>query len=330
MEKISLNLVIALFLLVVIGCKKLPDGHLSSLIRYEVQPFQIQQGRTDVSSSLNSEGSSKPFTVKLLNIYDRETGQNVTDIFSTAYPTKIWTALYNPKIDTTLEMINAKRTDVMLPAIAINAMSGQIEANPLTENLPLGKYKFDLEIENSAGRRIYPNIGEFDLIAAPTFEIPLVRSTVAMKVGNESVTTTIPSNNTHIQVTRVGNQEDKIIVRFLDKNGAVFDPRTEIQRRPIGGISVGFLQTMQDYSLSTSVSADRFEFIYAVVPFPLESLGNGFNYYYRIPAQFVEYDASLNLPYNTYSCNARFSFRAFSPGTYQVDVIIPQVTRRAP
>jgi len=29
----------------------------------------------------------------------------------------------------------------------------------------------------------------------------------------------------------------------------------------------------------------------------------------------------------TYSCNARFNFRIFAPGTYQIDVIVPMVTQ---
>lgn len=313
--------------LLFLGCKKLPDGNLSPLVRYEVQSFQILQGRTQVSSALNSEGSNKPLSVKLLKVYNRETNEDVTDVFTMEYPTKIWTAFYDPRVDTTLELINAKRIETMASPISINSTSGQIQANPLTENLPLGKYKFDLEISNAAGSRIYPGIGEFDLVSAPSFAIPLVRSTVAMQVGNEGITRTIPSNNSHMTVTRLNNSEDKIIVRFFDKNGDIFDSRTEIQKRPLAGTNIGFLQTMEDYSIGYTLFSDRTEFIYGTVPFPLISLGNGFNYYYRIPAQFVDFDPSLGLTYNTYSCNVRFSFQAYLTGTYQIDVIVPQVTR---
>lgn len=310
------------------GCKKINDGNLSNIIRYEVQPTEVPQGRAFVSSAINPEGSTKPLQIKLLNIYNKETGENVTSLFQQKYQHKVWKALYDSKKDTTLALIDAKRVDSMVYPLVINPVSGQIEANYTTVNLPLGKYKFDLEISNPANSKVYKDIGEFDLISAPFYEIPAVRSTVAMKVGAETTTKSIPSNASHIKVKRVSESGDKVIVRIVDKNGNAFNPnKGEIARRPNSGTQAVFLQTMQDYSLSTALFDDRMEFQFGVVPFPLASLGNGFNYYYRIPAKFVKYDDSLELPYNTYSCNARFSFRAFAPGTYEIEVIVPQVIR---
>ncbi len=310
------------------GCKKIQDGNLSSLIRYEELPIEVPRGRAFVSSAINPEGSSKPLDIKLLNVYNRESGEDVTDIFTKQYEHEVWTALYDPKIDTTLEMINAKRKVALVYPISINPKSGQLESNYTTVNLPVGKYKFDLEVSNPVGTEIFRDIGEFDLIDTPLYVVDAIRSTVAMKVGDETTTKTIPSDYSHQIVTFISDQENKIIVRFLDKNGNLFNPKEgEIARRPNAGTIGGYLQTMQDYSLSTTLYDDRMEFIYGVVPFPLTSLGNGFNYYYRIPAPYVQYDESLDLPYNTYSCNARLNFRTFAPGTYQIDVIIPMVTR---
>lgn len=328
MKKTLYILASLLTVLSVSSCKKIPDGNLSPLVRYEVLPIEVMQGRAFVSTAINPEGSTKPLKFTLLNVYNRETGENVTDLFMKKYMHRVWKALYDSKIDTTLELINAKRIDSLVYPISINPVSGQIEANYTTVNLPLGKYKFDLKAENAAGERVFKDIGEFDLIQAALFEVPDVRSTSAMKVGAEGTTKSIPSNQSHIKVTRVSDNEDKIIVRIKDKNGNTFNPKKgEIARRPNAGTAGGYLQTMQDYALSTTLFDDRMEFVYGVVPFPLASLGNGFNYYYRIPAQYVQYDESLDLPYNTYSCNARFSFRTFGPGTYEIDIIVPQVLR---
>lgn len=310
------------------SCKKIPDGNLSPLVRYEELPVEIPQGRAFVSTAINPEGSSKPLKFTLLKVYNRESGEDVTKLFTTKYQHKVWKGLYDSKIDTTLEMIEAKRKDSLIYPISINPLSGQIEANYTTVNLPLGKYKFDLKAENAVGERIFNGVGEFDLIAAPTYEISAVRSTVAMKVGEESTTKSIPSNDSHQKVTRVSDKEDRIILRIKDKNGNVFNPKKgEIGKRPRSGTEGGYLQTLQDYSLSTTLYDDRIEFTYGVVPFPLASLGNGFNYYYRIPSKYVQFDESLGLPYNTYSCNFRFSFQTFAPGTYEIDVIVPQVVR---
>ncbi|MDH5828739.1 DUF5007 domain-containing protein [Sphingobacterium faecium] len=327
MKKIILY-TFALSLFTIMGCKKLPEGNLSDIIRYEVLPLQVKQGRSEVSTALNTAGSTKPLEIKLLKVYEKESGKDVTDLFLKEYPLQIWTKLYDSKIDTTIDLINAKRKDTVMTALSINKFSGALESNPNTLKLPLGNYKFDLEIKNSVGTRIYPGIGEFSLINAPYFEVPAVRSTSAMKVGEETKTKAIPSNENHIRVKYIDNKENKVIVKIVDKNGVPFNPKKgEIARRPIGGTSLGYLQTMQDYSLSTILFDDRMEFNYGFVTFPLVSLGNGFNYYYRIPAKYVQYDDSLELPYNTYSCNARFSFQAFVAGTYEIEVIVPQVTK---
>lgn len=311
---------------IVIACKKVPDGFISPNIRYEETPILVPQGIVKVSSALTLDGSAMPIKVKLLHIYDRTTGKIVDDIFNKKYPIKVWTGLYDPKIDNTLEKINAKRKDSLVLPISINQYSGQLEANIATLNLPLGEYEFDLEVSNSAGSKVYPKIGKFNLNAAAPYEIPAAGSQVAMKVGAE--TTTKVLSPTIITVKKLAETPDKIIVKITDKNGVPFNASAgEIGRRPAGGTSTGFLQTMDLYSLSVTNYADRMEFIYGTVPFPLASLGNGFNYYYRIPAPFVHFD-DPSLPDNQYSCNARFSFRAFVPGTYEVTVKVPGVTHR--
>lgn len=323
-----LNLMVAILAISgLYSCKKVPNGYLSDIIRYTEYPINIEKGRTKTSTPLLLEGSSQPLSVKLLHIYDRSTGNLVDDLFAKEYPIKKWINLYDPLVDTTLEMIAAKQKDTIMRAITINERSGQLEGNLNTLELPAGEYLFDLEISNSTGSNIFEKLGRFDLVDAPFYEIPAVRSTVAMKVGEESDTKTLPAGE--IVVEWVNDLEDKIIVEIVDKNGVPFDPAAgEIARRPVGGNAEGWLQTMQDYSLGYEAFEDRMEFLYGVVPFPLNSLGNGFNYYYRIPTQFVHFDDDLEIADDTYSCNARFSFRAFVSGTYKITVTILGVTRR--
>jgi len=330
MAQIKLTKIGVLFTIIAIiwaGCKKVPNGYLSDIIRYTEYPIIIQKGRVKLSTPLLLEGSSQPLQVKLLHIYDQSTGEIVDDIFAKALPVKKWTALYDPTSDTTLAMIAAKQKDTLMHAITINERSGQLESNMNTRELPTGSYLFDLEISNSNGSSVYEKIGRFDLTDAPEYEIPAVRSTVAMKVGEEGTTKTLPAGN--ISVERIGDEPDKIIVEIVDRNGVPFNPANgEIARRPVGGNASGWLQTMQDYSLAYETFNDRMEFTYGVVPFPLNSLGNGFNYYYRIPTQYVHFDEDLELPDNTYSCNARFSLRVFVPGSYKVTVTVLGVTHR--
>ena len=328
MKNLIVKMLVLVFAICVINvaCKKVADGFLSPNIRYEEMPILVPQGIVKVSTALTLDGSAMPVKVKLLHVYDRTTGKNVDDLFNKQYPIKVWTGLYDPKIDNTLEKINAKRKDSLVNPISINPASGQLEANIATLNLPVGKYEFDLEVSNSAGTKTFPKIGRFDLNAAAPYEIPAAGSQVALKVGAENISKVL--SPTLISVVKLAEAPDKVIVRMVDKNGVPFNAAAgEIGRRPLSGTAVGFLQTMDLYSLSVTNFADRMEFVYGTVPFPLASLGNGFNYYYRIPSKYVHFD-DPTLPDDQYSCNARFSFRAFIPGTYEVTVKIPGVTHR--
>jgi hypothetical protein len=326
-NKINLPFVLGFLLLAFFACKKVPDGFLSDLVRYEEVPINVPKGRAYVSSALNLDGSQKPVKVKLVHIRDKASGEIMDDVFLKEYPLLVWKGYYDPKIDTTLEMIEAKREQKMVVPISINESSGQVEANYNTINIPSGSYVLDLEISNESGSKIYENIGEFNILDTPSFEIPAGRSTVAMKVGAESTTKTLPAGL--MSVKRISEEGNKVIVQIVDKNGVPFNPEAgEIARRPQSGTAGGWLQTMQDYSIDYQAFNDRMEFTYGVVPFPLASLGNGFNYYYRIPTQFVHFDDSLGISDDTYSCNARFSFRAHQPGTYEILVVVLGITHR--
>lgn len=310
------------------GCKKLPEGNLSTLIHYEFIPFQIEQGRVFLSRGVISERSNRPLTFKLIKVSYRETGEDITDIFLKKYQIKVWKALYNPQTDTTIALINAKRIDSMVFPISINPYSGQVQANYATINLPLGKYAFDLAIENSAGKGVYNDIGQFDLIAAPFFDVSVRTSIIAVKKGNENITKLITSEDDQIKVTRISENENKVILRFLDKNGALFNPKKgEVIKRAKSGLEEEYLTTLEDYSLLTTVYDDRIEYNYEILPFPLVDLSKLIFFDYRIPSNNIEFDSNLELPYNTYACNLRFKFQLFIPGTYQVDIIISQGMR---
>lgn len=330
----SLKYLLALVVLTGISnsCKKITDGFLSPLVRYEEDPIIIQKGRTKVSSALNFDGSTKPAKIRMVHIYDKATGKIVDDVFLKQYPIKIWTGLYDSKTDTTLALIDAKQKDTLITPIVINNVSGQVEANSTTLNIPAGDYEFDLEISNGAATMLYPKIGRLQIIDAPTFEAnpelgtPYIRM---IKVGNESLGTSIFSPV--VVIERTADEPNKVILKIVDKNGIPFNPKAgEIIRRPNTGNNPvpPFLQTLQDYSLKTDIYDDRMEFTYGVLPFPLASLGNGYNIYYRIPTQFFSHDDQVKFPDGQYSANPRFVFRAYVPGTYTITYRATDITHK--
>ena len=114
----------------------------------------------------------------------------------------------------------------------------------------------------------------------------------------------------------------------MDKNGVPFNPTAnEIIRRPYPGLNPPqpYLQTLQDYASSYSATNSTMNFVYGLTPFPFVSLGNGFNYYYRIPTQFFHLDGE---PDGMWSSNPRLNFQIFVPGTYEVVFQFTDVTHR--
>jgi len=327
MKKIFLLILSLTLTFLFFNCKKLPDGYLSPVFRYEVSPIIVKQGRVEVFDPIQTDGSTRPLNITLAKVYNRVTGEDMTSTFLKKYPFKGWKGYYDITVDTTLDLINAKRMDLMGYPISINSQSGQLEANYTSSNLPLGQYAFDLEIENVAGKKYYAGIGEFDLIASSAYEISAMMIVSAIDVDNEFFEIPFYYGFDGVQVEHDDKGENKVVLRFLDKNENIFNPKTEILFRPNPYAGQSYFQTLKDYSSQTTYYDDRIEYTYAVTPFPFYSLGPSYYYFYRIPASAVAYDSDLYLSYTSFSCNILFSFQAFAYGTYFIDVIIPNVTR---
>ncbi len=332
MKTIKIFLLLIVLISAYTSCKKLPEGFLSPLVRYEEDPIIIQKGRVKVSSALNFDGSTKPAKIKLVHIYDKATGNIVDDIFLKKYTIKVWTGIYDSKTDTTLELIAAKQMDAEITPIVINEVSGQVEANFATLNIPAGDYEFDLEITNGAGTNIYPKIGQLQIIDAPPFEAhPELGSpnNRMIKVGDENdiVLAEVPI----ITINRIAEEPNKVILKFVDKNGVPFNPSMgEILHRPVAGNNPipPFWQFLEEYALKLENFDDRMELTYAVTPFPLEPRGPGFNFYYRIPALSFVMDDQAKFPYGDRSANPRFVMRIYVPGLYEVEVKMPDMVRK--
>lgn len=309
------------------ACKKTAVGFLSPYIHYEQSPIQIPKGRDFLSAGLNGDGTSQPYSATVLHYYDKATGKIVDDLFSKTFPVQIWTALYSAKTDTTLALINAKRKLVNIPGISINPASGQVVANYGALKLPAGEYQFDLQITNEAGSKVYPKIGDFILKDTTTYDaVPQLGTQYdkLFKVGNESVTKT--AGTPILTITRVADTPNIVTVKFIDKNGIPFNPKKgEIQRRPNTGVNPtpAYLQTLQDYSISYTTTDNAMIFRFPFTPFPLNSLGNGYNIYYRIPTQYVHIAGQ---PDGMWSLNPRFPIRIYVPGSYLVVMQFPDIT----
>lgn len=301
------------------SCKKSTNGFLSPYIHYEQDPLQIPKGRAFLSSALNPDGSSMPFTATVIHYYNKATGQIADSIFNKKYPVQVFTGYIDPSKDTSFQQITSFLKTENVPAISVLPHSGQLEANAGALYLPAGEYQYDLQITNEAGTKIYPKIGDFILKDTTTFDaVPAIGATseARIMVGNESVSSV--GKPPLLTVTRVADTPNIVTVIYKDKNGNPWNPAAgEIVSRPAAGLNPvpPYLQSLQEYTSSYYYTSTSSVFRFPLVPFPLNSLGNAFNIYQRIPAKYVSNDG---LPDGQYSLNLRFPIRIYVPGSYLV------------
>lgn len=293
------------------GCTKIDKGFLSSSLAYTVNEFTVIRGRVGSSYSLVGDGSTMPIKVKMLHAYD-ETGKNVDSLFTKTYPVSVWTAAYNNTLDLTYAAIMAKRKTIDLPPVAVNESNGSFEANPATVYLPLGKYTFDIEVSNVVGTKTLNKAITLNLKDGKSIETSpevgaysLSRLVANTAAGAANGVMFNGNNNPFVveTITRFADTPNIVIVKILDKNGVAFNPKAnEIMKRPNSGLNPNpaFLQNLQDYAPDTFTATDTsLNLKYPLVPFPIVSLGNGFNMYYRIPTAFAEMDSTSSWSSNT-------------------------------
>lgn len=349
------------------GCTKIEKGFISPYQQYAVSTFTVTRGRTSSSYSLINDGSSIPMHIKWTHIYD-STGKIVDHIFSKKYPVGTWTAAYDAKADITYAAIMAKRTITDMPPIVVNEFNGTITANEGTLNLPLGSYTMDLEVTNDAGTVQLKKIMQINIVDGQSvgispdpgaFSLSLLNAGTAGGAGalggaNNGVMFN-GNNNPFVvySVTRFADTPNIFIVKVTDKNGVPFNPKAgEIAKRPNSGLNPNppFLQNLQDYAPDTFNATDTsMNLKYPLVPFPINSLGNGYNMYYRIPTKYVQIDStkawSSNTPGNFYQgtsdphylgvyTNDKFDYavriplRIYVPGSYELNIKILDATHR--
>lgn len=349
------------------GCIKVQSGYLSPFITYTGTEFTVISGRTGTSVKLNLDGSTTPINAKWVHFYD-STGKIVDDIFLKKYPVNIWTAPFNPKADLTFEQISAKlRTDSLQP-IVVNEESGVITSNAGSLNIPLGSYTMDLQVTNPEGTEILKNIMKINIVNGIPLGISpdpgnwsngLFNAGTAVspgaKAGSNNGAFYNGANNPWIDYTvkKIADAPNMLIVKIEDRNGVPFNPKIgEISKRPGAGLNPNppYLQNFQDYAPDTFVANDTAMTLkFPLTPWPITSLGNGFNMYYIIRSNAVSIDStsawSGNSPgvfyqgtadphfrgvytLDRYDYNFRIPIRIYVPGTYVLTAKILNTTHR--
>lgn len=348
------SIVIVLF----ITCTKIQNGFLSPTMQYSPALLVIPKGEVVLSNGLIPDGSSLPITVKWVHIYD-STGKPVDDMFTKTYPVGIWTQSYDPITDNTFAAIIAKRSTKELPPIILNSSGGVIESNSASLKIPSGSYTMDIQVSNKVGTQLLKNA--MTLTFQDAIEVETAPQQGAFANGR-SIAGTAPvkyfyngQNNPFVayNIVRFADTPNIFVLKFTDRNGVPFDAKSgEIIKRPATGLNPNppNLQNLQDYAPDTYLATDTaIQIEYPLVPFPIASLGNGYNMYYNIKTSAVQTDSTSAWTSNPtgefyqgtsdthylgtyrngeYDYSIRVPMRIMVPGSYELTVKILNVVHR--
>ena len=318
-----------LFLLSIYACSKIEKGFQSNGIRYKDNDIYAKRGLILFQSDrINADGSTPPYTFKMLNLR-KEDGSPAPAEFSKEYEILVFKegTSFDPETDVTVELLNKKRELVKRLPMYFNENSGQLTFNRASANLPLGKYVFDIEMTNVTGTKLFPKLATINVVDPEKDDLFVITDNVSNAFHDVTGVAT-PMKNPIITCTKISNQGARAILKMVDKNGKVFNPKAgEIIQRGDRPVFENYAKFNPVIKTDTAMICD-----FEVAPFPLTKYVTpttdwGFLMYYRIPSQFVTVDgfpASLG----TFSVNPRWSWQLKLEGTYVIQVKFPDVTKK--
>lgn len=326
------NYIIGLLVLAsIVACKKIDKGFQSTNVRYKNGDLIAKRGLTIFQSDqLNADGSTPPYSFKLLNLRKLD-GTPAPIEFSTEYKITVFKAgqSFNAETDTTVEILNKKRETIKTLPMTFNEKSGQLSFNKGSANIPLGKYVFDVEMTNSARTALFPSIATID-VQDPTTEDLFVITDNVSNAFSDQTGVAIAHKNPIITCTKIANTGARAILKMVDKNGRVFNPKAgEIIKRGDRPVFENYAKFNKVIETDTALICD-----FEIAPFPLVKYIDcctdwGFLMYYRIPSQFVTVDGSQFTPdKGTFSVNPRWSWQLKLEGTYVIEVRYSDVTHK--
>jgi hypothetical protein len=203
------------------GCKKPQEGYLSKVIVYSPNTLSALKGRVTTSAALLVDGSTNPMNVKLLATRNFYTKQPADSILLKKFEIAVYKGEVTQQ-DSTVEQVQSKIGKAMYSSFAINPLGGRMEVTPATNFIDTGTYEFDIEVSNIAGRREVKNAGVVKIVN-PTTPYELISQSVTTSPTTSETFTTVTNFTTSI--VRTSAAENKVILKFVDKNGISFNPK---------------------------------------------------------------------------------------------------------
>ena len=204
------------------GCKKVEQGYLSDNMYYVENPLTASQGGVTVSSSIVADGSTAPLQVELTRVVDWK-GADVDSILTKTDSVLGFSGAVSYQ-DSTLDLLNKKIRNIGVKPLSINLTGGRIQLSPATQYVPLGAYTIDIKVTNIRGTRNIPQA--CNIVIAPSSPDTIYSGTyggvIDPPTGNYLAGIATPLVNVSYSATAT----NKIIYKFVDKNGKLYDPKT--------------------------------------------------------------------------------------------------------
>lgn len=315
----------------IVACKKIEKGFQSNNVRYKNSDLIAKRGLILYQSDqINADGSTPPYSFKLLNLRNLD-GSPAPQEFNTDYEIVVFKPgqSFNAETDTTIELLNAKRETVTKKPMTFNEKSGQLSFNKGSANIPLGKYTFDVEMTNSTRTTLFPSIATIEVQDPLPEDLFVITDNVA-NAFNDQTGTSVAHKNPIITCTKISSTGARAILKMVDKNGKVFNPKAkEIIKRGDRPVFENYAKFNKVIETDTALICD-----FEIAPFPLvkyvtPSTDWGFLMYYRIPSEFATIDgAQFAADKGTFSVNPRWSWQLKLEGTYVIQVKFTDVTHK--
>ena len=340
MQKINKILVVAIALpLIIWSCTKVEVGYLSDYIKFENPILYVKSGSDVTSGKLLPDGSTKPLTVEMLEIRNKETGEIATDLL-TPRPLVMWTEAYSYETDSTLAQIEAKLNMVEVPAFEYNSVNGEIRWNTNTRYAEAEEYEFDLQVSNVRGTKTYPGIGQVVMqpfepvtyVTGSRIQIRRVSPSATLYSYIENIDALKDGSSEINTVTKISDESSPgvtVILKVVDKNGTPFNPKEGEVLPNWPGFNLPYYEQS---SIDTELTDEEFIFHFPVAPFPYYSwygaAHNRFRYYHIPDASIGVIDLEDYNPEDEYWLNFRTNLQINGPGTWEIKIMYPNVTHK--
>ena len=206
-----------------IGCKKVETGYISDNMYYIENPLMTTQGAITVSSSIVEDGSTDPVSVELTKVTD-ENGNDVMTLLTKMDSIMGFSGSVT-FLDSTLDLLSKKISVTAAVPLSVNPIGGRIQLTPATQFVPVGTYTIDVKVSNIRGTRTIPNACKI-IISGEGSPDTVYAGTYAGTLDNVTLGYAAALANPNISVTYTPSETNKLVYKFFDKNGQVYDPKT--------------------------------------------------------------------------------------------------------